>query len=96
MDSSFHFHMNTPFGLQLTLSYSLHNMPVWGEILKTQEEGVPGEVVAALEAKGHAVRVVRGPQRRVFGKGAIITRDPDSGVLCGGCDPRGDGCVIAW
>lgn len=64
--------------------------------LLLQEEGTPPEVVQQLQAKGHATTVLRSYARSVFGKGTIITRDRDSGVLCGGCDPRGDGCVMAW
>jgi len=60
------------------------------------EEGIPAEVVSRLSAMGHPVRVVSGHERALFGRGQIITRDPDSGVLCGGSDPRADGCAIGW
>ena len=30
-----------------------------------------------------------------FGRGQIIWRDAN-GVLCGGTEPRSDGCVAAW
>jgi gamma-glutamyltranspeptidase len=55
-------------------------------------------VVTALEAKGHAVRLLSGHARAIFGKGAIITRrvDGSTQVLCGGADGRGDGAVAAW
>jgi gamma-glutamyltranspeptidase len=65
-------------------------------LLLLQEEGTPPEVVQQLEAKGHSTSVLRSYARSVFGKGTIITRDRDSGVLCGGCDARGDGTVMAW
>ena len=32
---------------------------------------------------------------RIFGRGQIILRDPETGVLCGGSDPRADGCAMA-
>ena len=60
------------------------------------EEGLPQQLVDALAARGDDVRIVSGPARSVFGKGTIIAREPDSGVLCGGADPRSDGCVMAW
>jgi gamma-glutamyltranspeptidase/glutathione hydrolase len=55
------------------------------------EEGIPPATVQALEALGHPVRVVGGWQRGLFGDGQIIRRDPASGVLWGGSDPRKDG-----
>jgi gamma-glutamyltranspeptidase/glutathione hydrolase len=60
------------------------------------EEGIPTEAVSRLSAMGHPVRVVSGHERALFGRGQIITRDPDSGVLCGGSDPRADGCAVGW
>jgi gamma-glutamyltranspeptidase/glutathione hydrolase len=60
------------------------------------EEGIPAGVVSRLSAMGHPVRAVSGHERALFGRGQIITRDPDSGVLCGGSDPRADGCAIGW
>lgn len=60
------------------------------------EEGIPAETAAALEEMGHPLRLVRGLERSLFGRGQIICRDPKSGVLCGGSDPRGDGCAMAF
>jgi gamma-glutamyltranspeptidase / glutathione hydrolase len=58
------------------------------------EEGIPLSVMAALAEMGHAVQPVSGWGRSLFGRGQVIRRDPASGVLCGGSDPRADGCVI--
>jgi gamma-glutamyltranspeptidase/glutathione hydrolase len=58
------------------------------------EEGVDAAVCDALTDMGHAVRVVRGHQRALFGRGQIICRDTDNGVLCGGSDLRADGCAL--
>jgi gamma-glutamyltranspeptidase/glutathione hydrolase len=33
--------------------------------------------------------------RAVFGRGQIILRDLESGVLWGGSDPRADGCAMS-
>ncbi|CAK0893764.1 unnamed protein product [Prorocentrum cordatum] len=60
------------------------------------EEGVPQETEAGLAAMGHRVRRVRGWSRTVFGRGQIISRDPATGVLVGGTEPRADGAVLAW
>jgi gamma-glutamyltranspeptidase/glutathione hydrolase len=61
-----------------------------------QEDGISQETRQQLSAKGHTISVCSSYGRSVFGKGTIITRDKESGVLCGGCDPRGDGCVMGW
>lgn len=63
---------------------------------RPQEEGISQGVIDQLTAKGHTCSLCRSYARSVFGKGTIITRDQGSGVLAGGCDPRGDGCVLAW
>nr|MBN1228352.1 gamma-glutamyltransferase family protein [Anaerolineae bacterium] len=60
------------------------------------EEGVPVSVMARLAEMGHTIRPVSGLGRALFGRGQIITRDPESGVLCGGSDPRADGCAVGY
>lgn len=57
------------------------------------EEGFSPAVIAELTRRGHDVRVLGGVERIHFGGGQIITRDPQSGVLCGGSDARKDGCA---
>jgi len=59
------------------------------------EEGIPVPVMAQLAEMGHAVTPVSGMGRSLFGRGQIIRRDPETGVLCGGSDPRADGCAMA-
>jgi gamma-glutamyltranspeptidase/glutathione hydrolase len=60
------------------------------------EEGLPFKVLSALAQMGHPVQPVSGIDRAVFGRGQIILRDPQNGVLCGGSDPRADGCVMSY
>ncbi len=55
------------------------------------EVGIPRVAVRALQAMGHKAEVVSGMSRALFGRGQIIRRDPSSGVLCAGSDPRADG-----
>jgi gamma-glutamyltranspeptidase/glutathione hydrolase len=55
------------------------------------EEGMPQETYSALEKMGHPVYSVSGYERALFGRGQVILRDPETGVLCGGSDPRADG-----
>ncbi|MEJ5198682.1 MAG: gamma-glutamyltransferase family protein [Anaerolineae bacterium] len=59
------------------------------------EDGIPAATVAALAEMGHVVEVVAGHERALFGRGQIILRDPATGVLCGGSDPRADGCAMS-
>jgi gamma-glutamyltranspeptidase/glutathione hydrolase len=58
------------------------------------EDGIPVKVMAQLANLGHPVVPVSGLGRAVFGRGQIILRDPQTGVLCGGSDPRADGCAM--
>jgi len=55
------------------------------------EEGISDDVVANLTEGGHQVKKVAGWERALFGRGQIIVRDPENGVLIGGSDPRADG-----
>ncbi|NPV67555.1 MAG: gamma-glutamyltransferase family protein [Anaerolineae bacterium] len=60
------------------------------------EEGIPFEVLASLAGRGHQLVPVTGRERGLFGGGQIILRDPASGVLWGGSDPRKDGAAVAF
>ena len=61
------------------------------------EEGFSDEAVEGLRKRGHTVRSnVRGHARSVFGRGQIIKRNPKTGVLWGGSEPRADGQVLGW
>jgi gamma-glutamyltranspeptidase / glutathione hydrolase len=59
------------------------------------EEGIPAPVISDLEKMGHSVYSVSGFDRSLFGRGQVILRDPQTGVLCAGSDPRADGCAMA-
>jgi gamma-glutamyltranspeptidase/glutathione hydrolase len=59
------------------------------------EDGIPNGIIADLKTRGHPVEKVSGWDRALFGRGQIILRDPDSGVLTGGSDPRADGYAIS-
>jgi gamma-glutamyltranspeptidase/glutathione hydrolase len=58
------------------------------------EEGMPEETITGLAEMGHPVKVVKGYARALFGRGQIIRREVETGVLCGGSDPRADGCAM--
>ncbi|MBC8335073.1 MAG: gamma-glutamyltransferase [Anaerolineales bacterium] len=59
------------------------------------EEGIPNESFVEMEKMGHPVYSVGGFERSLFGRGQVITRDPATGVLSAGSDPRADGCAMA-
>jgi len=66
-----------------------------GQILL--EDGIPETVRAELQRMGHQNPVIwTGWDRSEFGTGQIIRRDPVTGVLCAGSDPRNDGCAMGW
>jgi gamma-glutamyltranspeptidase/glutathione hydrolase len=55
------------------------------------EENFPAEIAAALSRRGHDIRVA--PEGIMFGRGQIIWRDPQTGVLAGGADGRANGQI---
>ncbi len=59
------------------------------------EAGIPPETLSELSSMGHAVYPVSGYERALFGRGQIILRQPDTGVLWAGSDPRADGCAMS-
>lgn len=59
------------------------------------EEGISMTVQSELESLGHITHAVSGYERSTFGRGQIIQREAKSGVLCGGSDPRADGCAMS-
>jgi gamma-glutamyltranspeptidase/glutathione hydrolase len=58
------------------------------------EHTLPHHVALALKARGHDIQVAL--ESAGFGRGEIIQRDPETGVLSGGTEPRTDGCVAAY
>jgi gamma-glutamyltranspeptidase/glutathione hydrolase len=59
------------------------------------EDGISAEVKAQLTSMGHDTYLVNGFARALFGRGQVIRRDAHTGVLCGGTDPRADGCAMS-
>jgi len=67
---------------------------MWSEGRQVDVERFPQGVVQALTDRGHQLRTptdVGG-----FGRGEIIWRDPTTGVLVGGTEPRTDGTIAAY
>lgn len=57
------------------------------------ESGFPTQVVEALREKGHTVKI---DPSLTFGSVKTVLRDPETGVLCGGSDPRRDAYTVGW
>jgi gamma-glutamyltranspeptidase/glutathione hydrolase len=58
------------------------------------EEGMPQATFDGLQQMGHPVAWVSGHERALFGRGQVILRDSETGVLSAGSDPRADGCAM--
>jgi gamma-glutamyltranspeptidase/glutathione hydrolase len=58
------------------------------------ESDFPNAAAQALSRRGHDIRVAL--ETGSFGRGQIILRDPETGVLSGGSESRADGFVAAW
>ena len=60
------------------------------------EEGFDFSTLAELARRGHRLIPVDGYGRVGFGGGQIIMRNPTTGVLIAGSDPRKDGAAVGW
>lgn len=58
------------------------------------EPGIGDEVRDELTRRGHVLR----PKGDLlhYGGGQVIVRDPETGVLIGGSEPRNDGAAVGW
>ena len=60
------------------------------------EEGVDPAVARDLQSRGHNVGQITGYNRVSIGGAQVIQRDPDTGVLRGGSEPRKDGAAVGF
>lgn len=58
------------------------------------EQGFDPDTIAALEHMGHKIEIARGDG--LSGSVELIRRDPATGVLFGGSDPRTDGAAMGF
>jgi gamma-glutamyltranspeptidase/glutathione hydrolase len=58
------------------------------------ETAVSPEIRAALGQRGHDLYPAERPMH--YGGGQVIVRNPESGVLIGGSEPRNDGTAAGW
>ncbi len=64
--------------------------------LVMMEESWDSGLLSELAQRGHRLKLVEGLSRSMFGGGQIIRRDPETGVLVAGSDPRKDGCAVGF
>ncbi len=82
------------FGLNIQEAIEAPRVRVYRDRLVDAESRVPEDVRADLARRGHQVNAID-DWSWVVGGGQGITRDPESGALQGGADPRRDGYAIA-
>ena len=73
-----------------------HDVDADGDGTILLEEGFPTRTMAILADFGHKIRPISGRGRRIFGRGEIIYRNPYTGVLFGGSEPRADSMIAAY
>ncbi len=68
---------------------------MWTHDLKVRvEHRFPAHLADGLNRKGHDIDISL--DEKGFGRGQIIWRDPQSGVLFGGTEPRTDGSIASY
>ncbi len=82
------------FGMNIQEAIEAPRVRVYRNRLVDVEGRIPEPVRADLAARGHQVNVID-DWSWVVGGGQGITRDPESGALQGGADPRRDGYAMA-
>ena len=60
------------------------------------EEGWDFATLAELARRGHQLAPMSGFSEVAFGGGQVILRDPVTGMLTGGSEPRMDGAAVGW
>ena len=60
------------------------------------EEGLSPDVIGGLQGLGHRLNLISGHARVGMGGGQVIRRNPETGVLWAGSEPRKDGCAIGY
>jgi gamma-glutamyltranspeptidase/glutathione hydrolase len=83
------------FGLDSQQALNALRFMVTGDAV-VLEEGLSPSIVRDLQSRGHQVTMVSGYSRVGMGGGQVIQRDPETGVLSGGSEPRKDGCAVGW
>ncbi len=83
------------FGMEPQAALNALRFQVIGDSVLV-EEGLSPDVMRGLQGLGHQLHPVAGHARVGMGGGQIIQRNPESGVLWAGSEPRKDGCAIGY
>jgi gamma-glutamyltranspeptidase/glutathione hydrolase len=83
------------FGMDIQEAIETPRVRVYTDRTVDAEARIPADVRMALEARGHVIRVLP-DYSWVVGGGQGVTRDPSTGTLAGGADPRRDGYALGW
>lgn len=87
--------MNTiDFGLNPQAALDAPRWQWMGDKVVEVEPRFPYHIASELIERGHDVRMAMEPNS--FGRGQIIWRNPETGVLVGGTESRTDGSIAAW
>ena len=81
------------FGLQLQAAIEQPRVRLWDGRDIEPETRLPAETLATLKSRGHDIVASEAWTMRVGGMQGVA-RDPATGLLTGGCDPRRDGYVV--
>jgi gamma-glutamyltranspeptidase/glutathione hydrolase len=82
------------FGLNVQEAIEAPRARVYRDRLVDAESRIAEDTRAALERRGHRINVIE-DWSWVVGGGQGIVRDPESGALMAGADPRRDGYALA-
>ena len=82
------------FGMNIQQAIEAPRLRVYRDRLVDAEARIPADVREALAGRGHQINVIE-EWSWIVGGGQGITRDPESGALQGGADPRRDGYALA-
>jgi gamma-glutamyltranspeptidase/glutathione hydrolase len=83
------------FGLNVQASIEAPRVRAFERTIVEMEARIPEPVRAGLAERGHQVRALEPWTWRVGGAHGIA-RDPDTGMLSAGADPRRDGQAVAF
>jgi len=82
------------FGMNVQEAIEAPRVRAYRDRLVDAESRIAFETLAALGARGHQINAV-GEWSWIVGGGQGIVRDPESGTLMAGADPRRDGYALA-
>ncbi len=83
------------YGMDPQAALNALRFQVIGDTVLIEEELSP-DVIGGLQKMGHQLQMIRGHARVGMGGGQVIQRNPETGVLWAGSEPRKDGCAVGY